>query len=155
MRRSLKPDFEPALYFRLFNEIGIIAQLSGTVLEAHLPDGLLEPHFRILNHLTRVGDGRTVQSMADAFQVPKTSVSHQVRVLLRHDLVRVEANPKDGRSKTVWLAEGGRSLHARTTNALAAVFVRWSDAIDPATVSALVPELERIRKYLGADRDTR
>lgn len=149
----MTPEEKIALYFRFFNETGIIAQLSGAVLESRLPDGLLEPHFRILNHLSRVGDGRTVQAMAAAFQVPKTTVSHQVRVLLRHALVRVEPHPVDGRSKVVWLTDEGRALRLRTLGALGDTIERWSKDIDPETVARLVPELERIRKFLDRDRD--
>ena len=141
------------LYFRLFNEIGIIAQLTTTVLERHLPDGLLEPHFRVLNHLARVGDGRTMQSMAAAFQIPKTTVSHQVSVLLRHDLVRVAPNPDDGRSKRVWLTDAGRRLREGVILGFGDVVNEWSRTITPQEVADLVPRLERIRTFLDADRD--
>ena len=146
-------DADLPLYFRLFNEVGIIAQLSGRVLESRLPDGLLEPHFRVLNHLSRVGDGRTPQAMASAFQVPKTTVSHQVGVLVRHGLVRVAPNPKDGRPKCVWLTDEGRALRERVSHGFGDVVAEWSHTITPEEVADLVPRLERIRKFLDADRE--
>mgnify|MGYP001827498986 CR=1 FL=1 len=66
-------DTKQALYFRLFNEIGIMQQISNAFLEARLPEGLIAPHFTVLNHLIRVSDGRTPLEMARAFQVPKGS----------------------------------------------------------------------------------
>jgi DNA-binding MarR family transcriptional regulator len=62
--------------FRLFNEIGIIEQLSRALFEARLPKGVTRPHFSVLNHLMRVADGRTPLELARAFQVPKTTLSH-------------------------------------------------------------------------------
>jgi len=50
------PDPTLALYFRLLNEIGIIAQLSCTLLEARLPSGFVLAQFSVLNHLIRVKD---------------------------------------------------------------------------------------------------
>jgi hypothetical protein len=38
-------------YFRLFNEIGIIGQLSRALLEARLPPGFVAAQFSVLNHL--------------------------------------------------------------------------------------------------------
>jgi hypothetical protein len=62
-------------FFTFFNEVGIIAQLSRAVLEAHLPDGVSASQFSILNHLIRVSDGRTPLELAKAFQVPKTTMT--------------------------------------------------------------------------------
>jgi hypothetical protein len=67
-------DADLPLYFRLFNEIGIIEQLSRARFEARLPQGAPCPHFSVLNHLMRVEDGRTPLELARAFQVPKTTL---------------------------------------------------------------------------------
>jgi hypothetical protein len=44
-------DADLPLYFRLFNEIGILEQLSRARFEARLPKGVTVPHFSVLNHL--------------------------------------------------------------------------------------------------------
>lgn len=67
------PETALSDYFRLFNEIGIIGQLSRTLLEARLPPGFVMAQFTVLNHLVRMGDGRTPLAIAQAFQVPKNS----------------------------------------------------------------------------------
>ncbi len=89
----MTPDERTPLYFRLFNEIGIINQLTTTLLNNRLPAGLLAPHFTVLNHLVRVKDGRTPLEMAKAFQIPKTTMTHQIRVLERHGFVVQAPNP--------------------------------------------------------------
>lgn len=85
-------------YFRLFNEIGIIEQLSRNMFEARLPPGFVLAQFTVLNHLVRVGDGRTPIAIAQAFQVPKTSMTHSLAVLERAGLIEIRKNPKDVRS---------------------------------------------------------
>ncbi len=52
----------------VLNEIGIISQLSRAKLESRLNDGLTQHHFGALNHLVRLGDGRTPLEMARASQ---------------------------------------------------------------------------------------
>ena len=39
--------------FAVFNEIGIINQLSTAMFQSRLPDGIHVSHFSILNHLSR------------------------------------------------------------------------------------------------------
>ena len=148
------PHNRTRLYFRLFNEIGIIEHLASTVLESRLPPGLLAAHFKLLNHLVRVADGRSPLDMATAFQVPKTTMTHHVKVLERHGYVTQAANPDDGRYKQVWLTARGRALCDATVDGFGDVVAAWSGTIPEAEVADLVPRLERIRRLLDAARDT-
>lgn len=107
----------------------------------------------MLNHLTRVGDGRTPQAMASAFQTPKATMTHQVGVLERHGLVESRPNPRDGRSKQVWLTDAGRTLRTDTIASFAKLVERLQDGIDRSTVEALLPDLERVRTYLDENRE--
>ena len=75
-----------SLYFSLFNEIGIIEQLGRALFESQLPDGFLMSHFSVLNHLIRVQDGQTPLKLAQAFQLPKTTMTHTLSVLEKHGL---------------------------------------------------------------------
>jgi DNA-binding MarR family transcriptional regulator len=143
---------EAALYFGLFNEIGIISQLSRTLLEARLPEGLIAPHFSVLNHLIRVGDGRTPQDIARAFQVPKTSLTHTLAGLEKRGLVVVRPNPADGRSKQVWITPEGRVLRDGVIAAMAPAFDAIAQQFAPEEAQAVVPALTRLRKILDAER---
>lgn len=148
------PDKELSEYFRLFNEIGIIGQLSRALLEARLPPGFVMAQFSVLNHLVRVGDGRTPLAIAQAFQVPKNSMTHSLAVLERAGLIEMRANPQDGRSKLVYITDAGRQFRDETIGAFAPDVARIASAFPPDRVAALLPDLEALRKFLDADRNS-
>lgn len=145
-------DADLPLYFRLFNEIGIIEQLGRTRFEAHLPKGLMVQHFSVLNHLIRVGDGRTPLELARAFQVPKTSMTHTLQGLESRALVEMRPNPDDGRSKRVWITEAGRSFRDEAIGRIAPDLARIEAVLAPEQVAELVGQLERLRVWLDANR---
>lgn len=140
-------------YFRLFNEIGIIEQLSRNMLEARLPPGFVLAQFSVLNHLVRVGDGRTPVAIARAFQVPKTSMTHSLAVLEREGLIDIRKNPKDGRSKLVYITDAGRKFRQDAIDSLAPDLTRIAAAFPPEQVARMLPDLEMLRKFLDTDRD--
>ena len=140
-------------YFRLFNEIGIIGQLSRALLEARLPPGFVAAQFSVLNHLARVGDGSTPLVIAQAFQVPKNSMTHSLNVLEREGLIEIRRNPQDGRSKLVYITDKGRMFRDDVIGALAPDIARIAAAFPPDSVARLLPDLETLRKFLDADRD--
>lgn len=148
MPDSVMPD-----YFRLLNEIGIIGQLSRSLLEARLPPGFVAAQFTVLNHLVRVGDGSTPLSIAQAFQVPKNSMTHSLAVLEREGLIEIRKNPQDGRSKLVFITDAGRKFRAEMIAALAPDIARIAAAFPPENVARLLPDLEKLRKFLDADRN--
>ncbi len=146
-------DDRLSLYFRFFNEIGIIEQLSRAMLEARLPQGFVAAQFNVLNHLIRLGDGRTPLAIARAFQVPKTSMTHSLAILQGAGLIEFRANPKDARSKLVYITPQGRAFRDQTIGGLAPDIMRLVAAIPPDIVERLLPDLEAVRKFLDADRD--
>ena len=149
------PEHDQAALFELFNEIGIIEQLSRATLEARLPGGLIAPHFTVLNHLTRLGDGRAPIDMARAFQVPKTTLTHTLKGLEAQGLIEMRPNPDDGRSKLVYLTEAGQSLRDRTIESLGPDFERIAEGVDMDSLKGIVPALRALRIFLDADRDKR
>ena len=140
-------------YFALFNEIGIIGQLSRAVMEAELPDGLLASHFSVLNHLIRVKDGQTPLKLATAFQVPKTTMTHTLTGLEKHQLVEMRPNPRDGRSKCVWITEAGVALRNGTIEKLGGRFQDFAAAFPTEKIGDIVPRLAEMRAFLDAARD--
>lgn len=143
----------PGPWFALFTEIGIIAQLSRALLEARLPPGFLQPHFSVLNHLVRVRDGRTPVELARAFQVPKTTMTHTLAGLERAGLVRMAPNPRDGRSKRVWITDAGRAFRDGTIGAVTQDLGGLSARFAPDRVAALLPVLAELRAVMDAMRD--
>ncbi len=146
-------DAKQLLYFRLFNEIGIIQQISTAFLEARLPDGLIAPHFTVLNHLIRVSDGRTPLEMARAFQVPKTTLTHTLAGLEERGLIEMRPNPDDGRSKRVWLTDKGRVTRNQAIADLDDLFEMIAVEFPSETVEGMLPELERLRIFIDELRD--
>ncbi|MBA84792.1 MAG: MarR family transcriptional regulator [Rhodobacteraceae bacterium] len=141
------------LYFTLFNEIGILQQLGRAQLEAHLPEGLIAPHFGVLNHLIRFSDGRTPLELARAFQVAKTTMSHTVAGLEKHGCIDLRPNPDDRRSKQVWLTEKGRSVRDAAIAGLAPEMLELVEIVPPDRVQQMVKDLEQLRRYMDARRD--
>lgn len=139
--------------FSFFNEIGIIAQLSRAAMEARLPKGLTLPHFSVINHLIRVKDGQTPLALAKAFQVPKTTMTHTLSGLLDHGLVDMRPNPKDGRSKTVWLTEAGRQFRETAIRSIDPDMSAIKSAIPEDKIAEILPILAEIRSFMDAYRD--
>lgn len=151
---SLETDERNAMFFRLFNEIGIIEQISRAFLEARLPDGLIAPHFQVCNHLIRVADGRTPLELARAFQVPKTTMTHTLAGLGKRGLVDMRPNPGDGRSKRVWLTDAGRAFRDRAIAEMGPLFDDLAEGVDAWRLEAILPVLEELRVFIDAYRDT-
>ncbi len=149
------PDTHTAtgIYFELFNEIGILSQLSRALFEARLPEGLVLPHFTVINHLIRVQDGRTPLQLARAFQVPKTSMTHTLAGLEKRGLVTMRVNPDDARSKQVWLTDAGRRFRDTAIAGIAPDLAGIADTLDPAEVRAVIDKLAILRKRMDAARD--
>ena len=139
--------------FAFFNEIGIIAQLSRALFEARLPDGVTVAHFSVLNHLIRVADGQTPLQLARAFQAPKTSMTHTLSGLENRGLVEMRPNPKDGRSKQVWITDQGRAFRDEARRLLGPDIATLSDLIDPVRIAEMIPDLVHVREVLDAYRD--
>lgn len=96
--------------FRFFTEVGIIAQFSARLIEKNLPERITHLHFGLLRHMSRRPDGETPQQLAYAFQVPKTSMTHMIRVLETEGYIEIVPNPEDARSKLAKITPKGGEL---------------------------------------------
>lgn len=151
-----KPEGSDAqLMFDVLNEVGIIAQLSRTLLESRLGDGLTQHHFGALNHLVRLGDGRTPLQMARAFQIPKTSMSHTLAGLEKRGLIRMAPNPEDGRGKLIFLTGAGRELRDRAVNTITPDVAAMIPEFGADEARAVLPILQKLRILLDESRDAR
>src|SRR6056297_939072 len=151
-RLSERPA-DPRMIFALFNEIGIIEQLSRAMFEARLPKGVLVSHFAVLNHLVRVRDGRTPLELARAFQVPKTTLSHTLGLLEKRGWIEMRPNPADKRSKQVWITPEGAAFRDAAIASITPDLAGIAPAFPPEWVADLVPRLEALRRHLDARRD--
>ncbi|MEM6464950.1 MAG: MarR family transcriptional regulator [Pseudomonadota bacterium] len=143
---------DPSVLFELFNEIGILSQLSRAELELRLPEGVGAPHFSVLNHLIRVQDGRTPLALANAFQVPKTTMTHTLAGLEKMGLVEMRPNPEDGRSKLVFITEQGRVLRGQAIQDVGTAFQPLVASLSPELVHSLIPGLRELRTLMDENR---
>lgn len=148
-----KPDPDVFLVFTFLTEIGIISQLSSRLFEKHLPEGFLISHFTVLNHLVRLGDGRTPLSIAQALQVPKTTMTHTLSGLQKAGLITFEPNPKDSRSKCAMLTPAGRTFRDDAIATLVPIMATLGDTIDVTRIAETLPLLTDVRAYLDKERD--
>jgi DNA-binding MarR family transcriptional regulator len=149
----MQDDKAGAQIFAFFNEIGIVSQLSSALFGRLIPEGLHLSHFIVLNHLTRMGDGRTPLQIATALQVTKATMTHTITVLARHGFVEIAPNPDDGRSKLVRLTDKGRAFREDALGKLAPAFAFVGAELSAGEIAAALPVLEKIRKLLDAERD--
>jgi DNA-binding MarR family transcriptional regulator len=140
------------LYFRMFTEIAIIAQLSGNRLERVLPQGMSQAQFGVLTHLVRLGGKWAPGRLARAFQVTKGAMTNTLQRLQAQGLVRVEADPKDKRAKLAEITDAGRRARDQAVKATGATMSELIGAIPLADVKAVLPFLEALRKVLDERR---
>jgi len=139
--------------FALLNEVSIIEHLARNRLERALPEGLRVSHFVVLNHLTRLGDGRSLARIARAVQVERPAMTNTIQKLEARGLVRLAPDPHDGRGKRVYLTEAGRTARDQAVAIAEATIAPLAEGIDPAEVDAVLPLLRRLRGALDRARD--
>lgn len=147
-----KPDDSAALYFRLFNEIGIIAQLSASRFQRVLPHDLTVAQFSLLNHCVRLGDGWTPARLAAAFQVTRGTMTSTLGRLEAKGFIRVDPDTEDARSKRVYLTKSGRAAREDALKALAPDLSGLPSGFTPAEAAAILPALEKLRIWLDTNR---
>ena len=141
------------MIFGFFNEIGIVSQLSSALFGRLVPQNVHLSHFIVLNHLTRIGDGRTPLEIANALQVTKATMSHTLAVLGKHGFIAIEPHATDGRSKVVRLTPEGRAFREQAIASMAPAFQYLAGNISAEELQAALPVLEKVRKLLDAERD--
>jgi DNA-binding MarR family transcriptional regulator len=143
---------DPAL-FRLFNEIGIISQLSTTMFERVMPHDLTVAQFSLLNHLSKRDEPQPPLKLANAFQVSKGTMTSTIGRLEGKGFVEVTPNPKDGRGKFVEITETGRTARKDAVAALGPDLTWLAGQTTSQDIRGLTQQLATIRELLDARRD--
>ncbi len=141
------------LAFRFFNEIGIINQLATAAFNKRLPDGVHVSHFGVINHMVRLGDGKTPRSLASAFQVTKGTMTHTLSGLSERGFITIEPNEADRRSKLIYLTERGREFHGAAIRNVGPLLDVLGTAIDLDKLIDVLPLLQEVREVMDANRD--
>ncbi|NKC34087.1 MarR family winged helix-turn-helix transcriptional regulator [Falsiroseomonas selenitidurans] len=139
--------------FALLTEIGIIEHLARNRAERALPEGLRLSHFVVLNHLVRLGDGRSLARIARAVQVERPAMTNTIQKLEARGLVRGAPDPRDGRGKLVFLTEAGRAMRARAVATMESAIAPVPHGLSAPEIEALLAPLRRLRSALDRARD--
>ena len=146
-------DQDLTAMFRFLNEIGIIAQLSGTAFEKVMPGTMTLPQFTVLNHLTRLGGNRTPVEIARAMQVSKGAMTNTIGHLERAGWIVVRPDDRDGRSKRIDITEPGRAAHASAIAAIAPELTWLAGILSAERVREATPLLTEMRQALDRRRE--
>jgi len=143
---------EDPVAFRFFNEIGIIEQLARTRFDRVLPRTMTVAQFTVLNHFVRLGGERSLVDLARAFQVSKPAMGKLVQRLAAQGLLSLRANPADSRGKLVSLTARGAAARGAAIEALMPELARMQRALGAEVLSAALPSLSRVRQWLDENR---
>ena len=147
-------DSDPRrLIFTLFNEIGIINQLSTARFARVLAPDLNPSEFGVLNHFVRLGDGKTPSYLAKAFQMTKPSMTAILAKLERKGYVESVGSQEDRRQKIVTLTEEGRAARSKGLQAMAPLADIVLESQDLSELQAILPKLEALREFLDQERN--
>ena len=148
---SPRPDIQ--LLFELLTEIGIINQLSVTEFNRCMPDNLHVSHFAVLNHLARLGDGKTPKEITSAFQVTKGTMTNTLNDLSGRGLIKIKAHETDGRSKVVFVTKAGLKFQKKAVESLIPTLTDVLQKFDANAINASLPMLRELRKVLDENRN--
>jgi DNA-binding MarR family transcriptional regulator len=139
--------------FTYFNEIGIIAQLSNSLFERSLPEGLNNSQFGVLNWFSRVDTQATPGRLANAFQVTAGAMTNTLKKLESKGLVKIEPDEFSGRKKRVTITEQGAKMREQAIAAAAPLFQELAEQFPMENIKRQVAELQAVRQYLDQRRD--
>jgi DNA-binding MarR family transcriptional regulator len=144
---------DPDLAFRVFNEIGIVAQLSATRFESVMPDGMTLAQFTVLNHFVRLGGPRRPSDLAEAFQVTRATMTSTLKRLSDKGLVSVVGDDQDRRGKWVSLTDEGRAMRERCVLLVMPELAAIVAVLGAEPFDAMIGPLARLRATLDSQRD--
>jgi len=148
-------DSDPAnLIFNLFNEIGIINQLSTARFARALAPDLNPSEFGVLNHFVRLGDSKSPSYLAKAFQMTKPSMTAILSKLASKGYVEIVGSDEDRRRKIVTITPPGRAARQRGLSAMAPLAAVLSVEQDVHALEQILPTLKALREFLDQERNT-
>lgn len=139
--------------FEVFTLVHIIEQLSRSLLERRLPDGLRVSHFGVLSHLARRGDRKTPLELSQVFQVTKGAMTKTLTRLEERGLVSIVQHPTDGRSKHVSITEKGLQVRKEAVQAVQAAIEEIEWILDDGEFEAALPFLRKLARILDENRE--
>ncbi len=145
---------EEPIAFEVFNEIGIINQLTVTMFTQALPKGMTIAQFTVLSHFVRLQlDEKSPAALASAFQLTRATMTSTLGRMERSGLIAIRADPRDGRAKLVSLTEKGRRMRDQCVQAIGPLVPLVEGVIPRGDLEAILPQLREMRIALDSMRD--
>ena len=141
------------LIFTLFNEIGIINQLSTARFARALAPDLNPSEFGVLNHFIRMGDGKSPSYLAKAFQMTKPSMTAILGKLAGKGYVEIVGSDEDRRRKIVTITTAGQAARQRGLVAMAPLASTLMAGQDVQALEQILPTLQTLREFLDQERN--
>jgi hypothetical protein len=73
-------------------------------------------------------------------------------LVLKKNLIDFRSNPKDGRSKCVWITDAGQGFVGQAVMIVAPELTKFLDHLPSDHVLTLIDDLVNIRKWLDTER---
>jgi DNA-binding MarR family transcriptional regulator len=143
---------DPSIVFNFITEVGIISQLSTTLFERALTDGLTTSQFSVLNWFSRVDNQASPGRLATAFQVTGGAMTNTLKKLEAKGLVTIEPDANSGRQKKVSRTAKGEEVRDRSIAAAAPVFEEFARLFAATEIPRQMDGLKKMRKYLDERR---
>lgn len=142
------------LAFEVFNEIGIIDQLTNAAFTAVLPKGMTIAQFTVLNHFERLGlSEKSPADLASAFQITRPTMTSTLARMEKAGLIAINPDPADGRAKLVSVTKAGRAMRETCLQRLAGPLAEAQAVLSEKTLAQLLPLLKEVREILDRLRD--
>jgi len=139
--------------FRFFNEIGILSQLSKAMFEKELPKDMQVVHFSVLNNLSQLGDGKLPSDLARAFQLPRSNMTDILNKLESKKYISTKVNPKDKRSKCVFITQKGEDFRLESIMSLVGPTKELAQFYDLNKMEKLIPKLSELKDIMDTMRE--
>ena len=139
--------------FTLFNEIGIINQLSTARFARALAPDLNPSEFGVLNHFVRLGDQKSPSYLAKAFQMTKPSMTAIIGKLQSKGYIEIVSSEADRRRKIVTITKAGRAARQRGMAAMAPLATLLLENQDLNALRKILPTLTALREFLDQERN--
>ncbi|MDH4385541.1 MAG: MarR family winged helix-turn-helix transcriptional regulator [Caulobacter sp.] len=137
---------------QLLTEIGIINQLSVTLMERTIPAGMSAAQFGVLSHFVRRGGEESPAQLAGAFQVTKGAMTNTLQRLEAQGFVKILGDAADGRKKRVSLTPEGARAYDTAVMAMRPHMEALRGAFTDAEFAAALPFLKALRIWLDENR---
>ncbi len=142
------------LAFQVFNEIGIINQLTSAAFSAVLPKGMTIAQFTVLNHFERLGLAeQSPAALASAFQITRPTMTSTLARMEKAGLVEIRPDPEDGRAKLVSITAAGKQMRAECLQRLAGPMAGANQVLSRQQLEKMLPMLREMREKLDKLRD--